>query len=106
MKRLSFDFDQISHIFIAGGFGTSLDIRSAILIGLLPDVDEKKYRFVGNSSLAGARQQLVSYDALKNADEVAAKMTYLELSVEPGYMDEYMAALFFPHTDLARFPHF
>ena len=106
MKRLSFDFDQISNIFIAGGFGTSLDIRSAIRIGLLPDVDEKKYRFVGNSSLAGARQQLVSYDALKTADDIAAKMTYLELSVEPGYMDEYMAALFFPHTDLARFPHF
>ncbi|MFA5100214.1 MAG: ASKHA domain-containing protein [Candidatus Omnitrophota bacterium] len=106
MKRLSFDFGQIANIFIAGGFGTSLDIRSAIRIGLLPDVDEKKYRFVGNSSLAGARQQLVSNDALRNADEVAAKMTYLELSVEPGYMDEYMAALFFPHTDLTRFPHF
>jgi uncharacterized 2Fe-2S/4Fe-4S cluster protein (DUF4445 family) len=106
MKRLSFEFDQISHIYIAGGFGTSLDIRSAITIGLLPDVDETKYQFVGNSSLAGARQQLVSYDASGAADEIAAKMTYLELSVEPGYMDEYMAALFFPHTDLARFPHF
>jgi uncharacterized 2Fe-2S/4Fe-4S cluster protein (DUF4445 family) len=106
MVRLSFDFDRIAHIFIAGGFGTSLDIRAAIKIGLLPDVDEKKYQFVGNSSLAGARQQLISSDALKIADDIAGKMTYLELSVEPGYMDEYMAALFFPHTDLARFPHF
>jgi uncharacterized 2Fe-2S/4Fe-4S cluster protein (DUF4445 family) len=106
MKKFSFDFDQISRIYIAGGFGTSLDIRSAISIGLLPDVDEKKYRFVGNSSLAGARQQLLSYDASRTADSIAGKMTYLELSVEPGYMDEYMAALFFPHTDLDRFPNF
>jgi uncharacterized 2Fe-2S/4Fe-4S cluster protein (DUF4445 family) len=106
MKRLSFGFDQIKNIFIAGGFGTSLDIRAAITIGLLPDVDEKKFRFVGNSSLAGARQQLVSCDAAQGADTIAAKMTYLELSVEPGYMDEYMAALFFPHTDLSRFPNF
>lgn len=106
LKRLSFEFGQISRIFIAGGFGTSLDIRSAIGIGLLPDVDEAKYLFVGNSSLAGARQQLVSEPALAQARDIASRMTYLELSVEPGYMDEYMAALFFPHTDLSRFPNF
>ena len=41
---------------------------------------------------------------LRKAEEIASKMAYLELSVEPGYMDEYMAALFFPHTDLKRFP--
>jgi uncharacterized 2Fe-2S/4Fe-4S cluster protein (DUF4445 family) len=69
-------------------------------------VDQKKYRFVGNSSLAGSRQQLMSDDAARQAGDIAAKMTYVELSVEPGYMDEYMAALFFPHTDMARFPNF
>ncbi|MDD5775837.1 MAG: ASKHA domain-containing protein [Candidatus Omnitrophica bacterium] len=106
MKRLSFEFSRITNIFIAGGFGTSLDIRSAVRIGLLPDVDEKKYLFVGNSSLAGARQQLISEGSLAAAKQIAARMTYLELSVEPGYMDEYMAALFFPHTDLSRFPNF
>ena len=106
MRRLSFEFNQIKNIYIAGGFGTSLDIRSAIAIGLLPDVDEGKYLFVGNSSLAGARQQLISDDAVAAAGDIASRMTYLELSVEPGYMDEYMAALFFPHTDLSRFPNF
>jgi uncharacterized 2Fe-2S/4Fe-4S cluster protein (DUF4445 family) len=47
---------------------------------------------------------LLSYDATKIANDLARKITYFELSVEPGYMDEYMAALFFPHTDLLKFP--
>ena len=46
---------------------------------------------------------LLSGEARNKADEIARKVTYFELSVDPGYMDEYMAALFFPHTDLARF---
>jgi uncharacterized 2Fe-2S/4Fe-4S cluster protein (DUF4445 family) len=53
--------------------------------------------------LAGARQVLLSDEALKKADGIARKMTYFELSADPGYMDEYMAALFFPHTDLSKF---
>ena len=101
---MELDFSQIKKIFIAGGFGTYLDLEKAIKIGLLPDIEREKLIFVGNSSLAGARQILLSSDAFEKADEIASRITYFELSVEPGYMDEYMAALFFPHTDLTRFP--
>ncbi|MBI4975030.1 MAG: DUF4445 domain-containing protein, partial [Candidatus Omnitrophica bacterium] len=58
---------------------------------------------IGNSSLIGAREALLSYEAFHKAEEIARRMAYLELSVEPGYMDEYIQALFFPHTDLSRF---
>ena len=47
---------------------------------------------------------LLSYEAMKKAQEIAGKVTYFELSNEQQYMDEYMAALFFPHTDLSKFP--
>jgi uncharacterized 2Fe-2S/4Fe-4S cluster protein (DUF4445 family) len=70
----------------------------------LPDLERSRFIFVGNSSLKGARQMLLSYEARERANEIAKKMTYFELSVEAGYMDEYMAALFFPHTDLDKFP--
>jgi len=103
VKHLDLNFTQISKIFLAGGFGTYVDMNNAIAIGLLPDLERPRFVFVGNSSLSGARTMLLSSQAAKKADEIAAKMTYLELSVEPGYMDEYMAALFFPHTDLSRF---
>ena len=104
VRHMGLEFDQVKKFFIAGGFGTSIDINSAVKIGLLPDLGRDRFVFVGNSSLSGARQALLSYDAMKKANEIAQKITYFELSVEAGYMDEYMAALFFPHTDLSRFP--
>jgi len=104
LRRLGLKHTDINKIMIAGGFGTYLDIEKAITIGLLPDLPKKKFEFVGNSSLAGSREILLAYDAMKKAEEIAKKITYFELSVEPNYMDEYVSALFFPHTDISRFP--
>lgn len=104
IKHMDLDFDSIEQIFIAGGFGTYLDIEKSITIGLLPDVQRDKFSFIGNSSLVGARQILLSSDAFGEAEEIAKKTTYFELSIDSKYMDEYVAALFFPHTDKARFP--
>ncbi|MCX5712077.1 MAG: ASKHA domain-containing protein [Candidatus Omnitrophica bacterium] len=103
-RRLDLDFAAVKKIFIAGGFGTYLDMENAISIGLLPDQARSKFKFIGNSSLSGATLTVLSTDAAHKAAEIARKMTYLELSVEPEYMDEYMAALFFPHTDFSKFP--
>jgi uncharacterized 2Fe-2S/4Fe-4S cluster protein (DUF4445 family) len=104
VKHLGLEFSAISKIFIAGGFGTYLDIEKSIKIGLLPDLERSKFVFIGNSSLVGARQILLSNQAMAIADKLAAKITYFELSVDPGYMEEYGQALFFPHTDLTKFP--
>jgi uncharacterized 2Fe-2S/4Fe-4S cluster protein (DUF4445 family) len=67
-------------------------------------MERSRFLFIGNSALAGAREVLLSSEATKTAEDIARKTTYFELSVDPAYMDEYMAALFFPHTDLAKFP--
>jgi len=95
---------DIKKIYIAGGFGNYLNIENAIFIGLLPDTDRSVYEFVGNSSLAGARMALVSHKAYEKANEIYKNITYVDLSSEPNYMDEYIASLFFPHTDIGRFP--
>jgi len=104
LRKLGLDFVDIERFYIAGGFGTYLDIDKAITIGLLPDLEREKFSFIGNSSLVGSREILLSYEAKVEAAQIARKMTYFELSVEPTYMDEYVSALFFPHTDLNRFP--
>jgi len=104
VKHLDLEFSAISKIFIAGGFGTYLDIEKAIQIGLLPDLERSKFVFIGNSSLAGSREILLSRQAMAMADALALKITYFELSVDPRYMEEYSQSLFFPHTDLAKFP--
>ena len=104
VRHMNLEFGAIKKIFIAGGFGTYLDIENAVTIGLLPDLKREKFVFIGNSALAGARQMLLSHEAVKAAQEIARKVTYFELSVDPSYMEEYTAALFFPHTDLDKFP--
>lgn len=104
IKDISLDFSRVKRIYISGGFGNYLNIENAITIGLLPDLERDIFKFIGNSALTGSRKLLLSGKERRTAAELARKMTYVELSVDKGYMDEYMAALFFPHTDLARFP--
>jgi uncharacterized 2Fe-2S/4Fe-4S cluster protein (DUF4445 family) len=104
VRHMNFEFPAVKKIFIAGGFGAYIDIDNAVRIGLLSDLERGRFSFIGNSSLAGCRQALLSYEAQRKAEDIARRITCFELSVDPGYMDEYMAALFFPHTDLRKFP--
>lgn len=104
LSSLGMDENSIDKILIAGGIGNSLDIENAVRIGMLPDVHREKFEYIGNSSLMGAYLSLVSMDARRKLEEVANHMTYVELSVYPGYMDEFVSACFLPHTDIERFP--
>jgi len=97
-------FNDIDTFFVAGGFGSYLDIPKAIAIGLLPDIDPIKMKFVGNSSLMGARMALLSTHAFERTIKIASRMTNIELSTYLPFMDEYVAALFLPHTDRKLFP--
>jgi uncharacterized 2Fe-2S/4Fe-4S cluster protein (DUF4445 family) len=105
LKSTGISVGEIQRVLVAGGFGTYLDIEKAILIGLVPELPMERFRFVGNSSLKGSRRALLCRNYLKKATEIARSMTYLELSVYPKYMEEYIAALFLPHTDIEAFPN-
>ena len=96
--------EMIDKVLIAGGFGNFINIRDAVTIGLLPDLPPEKYMFIGNASVKGARMALLSQDAYHAAQALGKSMTYLELSVGNDFMDEFMSALFLPHTDIALFP--
>ena len=95
----------IDHVYVAGGIGSGINMRNAVNIGMLPDVELEKYSYIGNSSLTGAYAMVVSDPAIEKCAEVAANMTYLELSTYPGYMDSFVAACFIPHTDRNLFPN-
>ena len=94
----------IDRICVAGGIGSGINMKNAISIGMLPDVELEKYHYIGNSSLTGAYAMVMSKRAAEKCHEVAANMTYLELSTYPGYMDSFVAACFIPHTDAQLFP--
>jgi uncharacterized 2Fe-2S/4Fe-4S cluster protein (DUF4445 family) len=104
LTTMGIGIDMISRIIIAGGFGNYLNISDSVQIGLLPDLPQENYQFIGNSSVKGARLALLSQDAWQEALELGRKITYIELSVGPLFMDEFVSALFLPHTDLSLFP--
>ncbi len=103
LQSIDMDFDDVSRIYIAGGFGRYLDIENTTIIGLLPDLPSEKFTFIGNSSIIGAYMTLLSEKHREKQLELSKKITYIDLSTEPGYMDQYTAALFLPHTDSKLF---
>jgi len=98
--------EDIDRVIIAGGFGNFLNVEQAVKIGLLPDIDPERYTFIGNSSVKGACLALLSADAYREAVELGQKITYVELASGNTFMDEYISAVFLPHTDLSLFPGF
>ncbi|MBS3906103.1 MAG: DUF4445 domain-containing protein [Syntrophaceae bacterium] len=104
LDSVGLSFNDLERMIIAGGFGRHLDLEKAILIGLLPEIDIDKFIFVGNGSLLGTRLLSFSKNLLKEAERIALMMTNLELSNHPAFMNEFVAAMFLPHTDSSAFP--
>ena len=103
-EKVGLSFHEVSRLYIAGGFGNYLNLRNAVTIGLLPDLPRERFRFVGNASLQGAKMALLARENIERLTEIARNMTYVELSMEPRFMDRYVASLFLPHTDETLFP--
>ncbi|MFB0505650.1 MAG: ASKHA domain-containing protein [Thermodesulfobacteriota bacterium] len=104
LDSVGLGFRNVEQFIIAGGFGNYIDLDKAIFIGLLPEMDTRKYLFVGNGSLLGARLLSFSKDLLRETERIAHMMTNLELSNNPSFMSEFVAAMFLPHTDATAFP--
>lgn len=103
LSSLSMDVDSIERVIVAGGIGSGINMENAVKIGMLPNIPIEKYGYIGNSSLAGSFMSLISREAYDQTLEIARNMTYLELSIIPDYMEEFVAACFIPHTDETLF---
>ena len=103
LKEVGYTFDDIHKVYIAGGFGKFLDVEKAVILGMLPDISREKFEYMGNTSITGAYLCTLSRKLREEAEEIARKMTYLELSVSRSFMDEYVSALFIPHTNIDAF---
>lgn len=104
LQSLDFDVSMIERVLVAGGIGSGINMRNAVNIGMFPDIEMDKFYYIGNSSLSGSYTMLCSTEAEQKVADVAHNMTYLELSNEPTYMDEFVACCFLPHTDAVLFP--
>ena len=104
LRSLGIDVRDIETVLIGGAFGQHINVEKAILIGLLPDLPWDRFRFMGNTSALGAYQILISRRARRQVEEIASKVTYLELIADNAFMNEYTSTLFLPHTDIDTFP--
>jgi uncharacterized 2Fe-2S/4Fe-4S cluster protein (DUF4445 family) len=92
------DRQPIARAIVSGNFGRFLNLPAAIGIGLLPALPLERYGYVGNGSLEGAALALLSKRFFREIGEYLARVTYVDLADLPGYMDEFVAASFLPHT--------
>ena len=104
LSSLDMDVTVLEHVYVAGGIGSGINMENAVRIGMLPDIDRELFEYLGNTSLSGAYAMARSDCAVDKVDELASNMTYLELSTNPRYMDEFVAACFLPHTNRELFP--
>ncbi len=103
LSSLDMDVSVLEHVYVAGGIGSGINMENAVRIGMFPDVERSLFEYIGNSSLAGAYAMVLS-DPANEKVQLAANMTYMELSTNPRYMDEFVAACFLPHTNRELFP--
>lgn len=96
--------EAVEQVLIGGSFGKYINVEKAVQIGLLPDMDWERFHFLGNTSVRGAYYALLDKEARTRIKDIAARMTYIELSADNTFYDAFTSALFLPHTELSRFP--
>ena len=81
---------EISKLFLAGAFANYVNVRNAIDIGFLAPVPEHRVVKVGNASVAGARQMLVSRRKRQSIEDLAKRVEHVELETTPDFFDVFV----------------
>jgi uncharacterized 2Fe-2S/4Fe-4S cluster protein (DUF4445 family) len=104
LAEVGLSITDLDRIIMAGGFGSYIDLEKTMTIGLLPEIDAEKVTFIGNGSLMGARMSALTNSIRRDVVATLKRMTNFELSETKSFMDNYIAALFLPHTEQQLFP--
>lgn len=96
--ELRLPLEEISRVYLAGGFGFHLDLESAYTIGLFPEEFRGKVTLAGNTSLAGAIQALLVQDSaeLLQLDPVLEASTVMDLSMNKNFQEFFLHRIGFP----------
>jgi len=103
-NSVGLELSDVQRVLVGGAFGQYINVEKAVQIGLLPDLPWDRFSFLGNTSVLGAYMALLSKTAREQVEEIAQKMTYIELSADNAFFNAFTAALFLPHTEINRFP--
>ena len=104
LKRLNLKPNDVEKLYIAGAFGTYIDLTNTLTIGMFPEIPTNKIQFVGNTAGSGGRLVLLSEKLRSKAEEIAINTGYIELASDPSFETEFTNALWLPHREKERFP--
>ncbi len=96
LARFGLEPRDIDTVYLAGGFGFHMDLKSLIGCGILPGFDPSQIEIVGNTSLAGAYLALIDAGALEEIKRLSGQMEIVELNLEPNFASCYIDQLFLP----------
>ena len=91
--------DDLSAIYLAGGFGSYVRPGAALRVGLLPGVPEDRVHAIGNAAGAGAARMLVDRECACEALRIVDSCRYVELSGSSRFQDHYMEQMMFPSRE-------
>jgi uncharacterized 2Fe-2S/4Fe-4S cluster protein (DUF4445 family) len=96
--------DRVDRITLAGAFGSHIDVKYAMVLGLIPDCDLAKVSSAGNAAGTGARIALLNRAARGEIERVVKRIEKIETAVEPRFQEHFVGAMALPHKS-APYPH-
>lgn len=88
---------KIDRVVLAGAFGTHIDPKYAMILGMIPDCPLANVRAAGNSAGAGARMALLNQGSRREIEAVVRQIEKIETAVEPSFQDHFVKAMAIPH---------
>ncbi len=90
---------DLERVLIGGGFGNFIRRSNAQRIGLLPtEIEHRRIRYMGNTSLAGARLAALSLEARRTAEDLARRTRHVDLSADPAFARAFAESMIFPEA--------
>ncbi|MCH9011669.1 MAG: DUF4445 domain-containing protein [Proteobacteria bacterium] len=102
MDRLG--VESVQRIVLAGAFGSHIDVKNAMVLGMIPDCDLAKVGSAGNAAGTGARIALLNQQARDEIERIIKRVEKIETAVEPRFQEHFVAAMGIPHSE-AQFPN-
>jgi uncharacterized 2Fe-2S/4Fe-4S cluster protein (DUF4445 family) len=88
---------HVEQIVLAGAFGSHIDVKYAMVLGLIPDCPLDHVRSAGNAAGAGAQIALLNATSRREISDVVSKIEKIETALEPRFQEHFVAAMAFPH---------
>jgi uncharacterized 2Fe-2S/4Fe-4S cluster protein (DUF4445 family) len=95
LKEAGVAIESVDDFIVAGAFGTHLDLKSALRVGMFPPLPLDNFHQVGNAAGVGARQMLISRAVRREAERIVSGVEYVELTTYPRFHDVFVECMYF-----------